>query len=184
MARHDGDDASQASLLGVIKAAEGRRGDLQWRPFFIWLNRTFDSSSACNARHLVHIRTVAADERGLHRPWRSDEAIQGRGVMALGSLCSADHVSIRLDPMARPRAAASAVRAMFVAQLELIAHKASVPSQALFPRRPTRPILVASPARAAMAINGHRNKSFGPGGGTRRLHPNPPVRGRVWAGAK
>ena len=24
-----------------------------------------------------------------------------------------------------------------------------------------------------MAINGHRNKSFGPGGGTRRLHPSP-----------
>ena len=27
------------------------------------------------------------------------------------------------------------------------------------------------PARAAMAINGRRNKPFGPGGSTRRLHP-------------
>ena len=27
--------------------------------------------------------------------------------------------------------------------------------------------------KAAMAINGHRNKPFGPGGGTRRLHQSP-----------
>src|ERR1051326_143701 len=34
----------------------------------------------------------------------------------------------------------------------------------------------------AMAINGRRNKPFGPGGSTRRLHPSPG--GKVWAGAK
>ena len=27
--------------------------------------------------------------------------------------------------------------------------------------------------KPAMAINGRRNKPFGPGGGTRRLHPSP-----------
>ncbi len=43
----------------------------------------------------------------------------------------------------------------------------------LFPSRLLRPIFRALSARAAMAINGHRNKSFGPGGGTRRLHPSP-----------
>ena len=37
--------------------------------------------------------------------------------------------------------------------------------------------------KAATAINGHRNKSFGPGGGTRRLHPSPREK-RVSAGAK
>jgi len=34
-------------------------------------------------------------------------------------------------------------------------------------------ILGSPPSKAAMAINGHRNRSFGPGGGTRRLHPSP-----------
>src|SRR5580765_3358601 len=39
----------------------------------------------------------------------------------------------------------------------------------------------------AMEINGRRNKPFGPGGGTRRLHQNPPGKTRdrrVSAGAK
>src|SRR6478609_4059303 len=31
-------------------------------------------------------------------------------------------------------------------------------------------------ARTDMAINGFRNKPFGPGGGTRRLHPSPAAR--------
>ena len=46
------------------------------------------------------------------------------------------------------------------------------------------PILPSPPAREAMAINGHRNKSFGPGGSTRRLHPSPLPLKRVSAGAK
>jgi hypothetical protein len=37
--------------------------------------------------------------------------------------------------------------------------------------------------KSDMAINGHRNKPFGPGGGTRRLHRSPLVE-RVPAGAK
>jgi hypothetical protein len=36
----------------------------------------------------------------------------------------------------------------------------------------------------AMEINGRRNKPFGPGGSTRRLHPSPPLMLRVSAGAK
>ena len=35
----------------------------------------------------------------------------------------------------------------------------------------------------AMEINGRRNKPFGPGGSTRRLHPSPPLWSRVSAGA-
>ena len=42
-----------------------------------------------------------------------------------------------------------------------------------FPHRPPRLYCPLPSARAAMAINGHRNRSFGPGGGTRRLHPSP-----------
>jgi hypothetical protein len=34
------------------------------------------------------------------------------------------------------------------------------------------PIFTVLPFGAAMAINGHRNKPFGPGGSTRRLHPS------------
>src|ERR1700691_241538 len=44
------------------------------------------------------------------------------------------------------------------------------------------PILRLLSARAAMAINGHRNKSFGPGGGTRRLHPSPLLTGGLRRG--
>src|SRR6185436_14027919 len=36
----------------------------------------------------------------------------------------------------------------------------------------------------AMEINDRRNKPFGPGGSTRRLHPSPPLMLRVSAGAK
>ena len=42
-----------------------------------------------------------------------------------------------------------------------------------FPNPLRAPILPTPLARAATAINGHRNRSFGPGGGTRRLHPSP-----------
>ena len=46
------------------------------------------------------------------------------------------------------------------------------------PRRPSLALIgrlySARRRKAAMAINGRRNKSFGPGGGTRRLHPSPP----------
>ena len=34
----------------------------------------------------------------------------------------------------------------------------------------------------AMEINGRRNKPFGPGGSTRRLHPSPPVNGGLRRG--
>ena len=44
------------------------------------------------------------------------------------------------------------------------------------PIRPLRPYIHTPLARAATAINGHRNKSFGPGGSTRRLHPSPFMR--------
>src|SRR5258708_37695938 len=36
---------------------------------------------------------------------------------------------------------------------------------------PFPPIFGVPPARVAMVINGRRNKPFGPGGSTRRLHP-------------
>src|SRR6202042_2313437 len=52
-----------------------------------------------------------------------------------------------------------------------------------FPAGPFSPIYQMPLARGATAINWHRNKSFGPGGGTRRLHPSPLTK-RVSAGAK
>ena len=60
-----------------------------------------------------------------------------------------------------------------VSQRPQFADQYVVNSDSPFPPHPRGPILKTSPARAAMAINGHRNKSFGPGGGTRRLHPSP-----------
>lgn len=45
------------------------------------------------------------------------------------------------------------------------------------------PIFSVPTLASAMAINEHRNKPFGPGGGTRRLHQSPSAR-RVLAGAK
>lgn len=34
--------------------------------------------------------------------------------------------------------------------------------------------------KPAMAINGLRNKPFGPGGSTRRLHQSPPLKDHLW----
>ena len=42
-----------------------------------------------------------------------------------------------------------------------------------FPKCPERLYSISPSLAAAMAINGHRNKPIGPGGGTRRLHPSP-----------
>ena len=49
----------------------------------------------------------------------------------------------------------------------------TVPQSSLFPGSLRQPILPTPAARLAMAINRRRNKSFGPGGSTRRLHRSP-----------
>ena len=43
---------------------------------------------------------------------------------------------------------------------------------------------IESAGLPAMAINGYRNKPFGPGGGTRRLHQKPVLRLQVLAGGE
>ena len=102
----------------------------------------------------------------------------------------------RVKKSARPLATSSSP-ATFVTVLAEVKHIAAVREGEHSPRlaggairtcpfhtQPEAPIFQAPPARVAMAINGHRNKSFGPGGGTRRLHPSPLQKRRASAGAK
>src|ERR1700733_6621893 len=57
-----------------------------------------------------------------------------------------------------------------------------MPVQALF--FPAFASYIGGAGSPAMEINGRRNKPFGPGGSTRRLHPSPPAMPQVSAGAK
>jgi hypothetical protein len=151
----------------------------------------FDAASARRRRRFrrsIEARSCSLSPKALRRS--SIESVHARGM-------AADPMALLVKPMGVARKWRRKLLKKLNSRLEMVGLGGAGTHNILrrlvaassrigrpFPRRPSGPILHLPSARAAMAINGRRNKSFGPGGGTRRLHPSPLLRAAGFGGGE